>query len=82
MRLQHNLTTSKEELIMSGNRKINLNTASRQELDQIANIGQECAERIVEERERRGGFGDISELDSMPGFGQEATKNREFQAYV
>lgn len=45
--------------------KINLNTAPPEELGKIKGVGEECARRIVAERERRGGFKSVSEVDSM-----------------
>jgi competence protein ComEA len=62
--------------------KVNLNTASEQELQRLQNIGDECARRIIQERERRGGFESISDLDSIGGFGEEAIKSLKNQAYV
>jgi competence protein ComEA len=45
--------------------KINLNTASREELSRIPNIGDDCASRILDEREKRGGFSSIEELGNL-----------------
>lgn len=62
--------------------KVNLNTASAEELDRIPNIGDECVERLIEEREKRGGFNSLDEIDQMPGFGDEAIKNLKQHATV
>lgn len=67
---------------MANERKIDLNNASYEELQAVSNVGEECAKRIVEERERRGGFENINELDSIGGFGQEAIQDLKSQAYV
>lgn len=67
---------------MSEQNKINLNTASRDQIEQISDIGSECAQRIVDERDRRGNFESISDLDSIGGFGKEAIKNLKEQASV
>lgn len=51
--------------------KIDLNSASAAELQRISDIGPEDAEKIIRERERRGGFKSIDELEQVPGFGPE-----------
>lgn len=45
--------------------KVNLNTASREQIGKIKGVGEQCAGRIVAERERRGGFKEISEVDGL-----------------
>lgn len=45
--------------------KVNLNTASREEIGRIKGVGRDCAGRIIAERERRGGFKDIAEVESL-----------------
>lgn len=60
--------------------KLNLNTASREELDRIPDIGGDCAERIIEDRNKRGGFRSMDELDQIGGFGREAIQNLEANA--
>jgi competence ComEA-like helix-hairpin-helix protein len=62
--------------------KINLNTASYEDLQHISDVGDECARRIIEEREKRGGFQSIEELDQIGGFGREAVQNLKAQAHV
>ena len=57
--------------------KIDLNTASAQELQQISDIGPEDAQKIIQERNRRGGFKNIDELGQIPGFGRETVKQLE-----
>lgn len=67
---------------MADNSKVNLNTASVEQIDRIPNIGRECAERIVHERDQRGGFKSINELDQMKGFGDDALRNLHEHATV
>ena len=55
--------------------KVNINTASRDELNRSPNIGDECVDRIIEERESRGGFSSLDELDQIKGFGDDAIRN-------
>lgn len=51
--------------------RININTASRSELEEIPGIGPVTADRIVTYREVHGGFSDISELDNVSGIGKK-----------
>ena len=54
--------------------KIDLNTASQEDLERISDIGPDYARKIVEERDRRGGFDSIDELDQVEGVGPETIK--------
>jgi competence ComEA-like helix-hairpin-helix protein len=49
--------------------RIDLDTASRAELLQLPGVGPRTADRILEERTRRGGFRSIEELGDVPGIG-------------
>lgn len=49
--------------------RIDLDTASRAELLQLPGVGPRTADRILEERARRGGFSSIEELGEVPGIG-------------
>ncbi|HZC38230.1 MAG TPA: helix-hairpin-helix domain-containing protein [Sphingomicrobium sp.] len=62
--------------------KIDLNHASAQQIEQISDIGPQDARRIIEERDRRGGFKNIAELDQIPGFGPETVKQLKESAEV
>jgi competence protein ComEA len=48
---------------------LNLNTATLEQLDTLSGIGPTTAEKILEFREERGGFGSIEELGEIPGIG-------------
>ena len=54
----------------SGVRKVVLNQATREELETIPGIGPVTAGRIVEYRDRTGGYRSIEELLDVKGIGQ------------
>ena len=50
---------------------INLNTATLEQLDTLDGVGPATAQKILEYREERGGFGSVDELDQIPGIGEK-----------
>ena len=50
---------------------LNLNTATLEQLDQLSGVGPTTAQKILDLREERGGFGSIEELDEIPGIGEK-----------
>lgn len=58
--------------------KVNLNTASREELNRIPNIGDDCVNKIMQERP----FQSIDQLDRIGGFGDDAIQNLRQNATV
>lgn len=55
--------------------KVNLNTASRDELARIQGIDGECADRIIQYREKHGKIKSVDELSKeLAGFGEQAMR--------
>lgn len=50
---------------------VNLNTASQSELESLSGIGPAFAGRIMEYREKNGGFRDINEVKLVKGIGEK-----------
>ncbi len=59
----------------NGTEKVNLNTASKLELQQLSGIGEVLAEEIVNYREKNGFFKKIEDIMKVPGIGQGKFEN-------
>ncbi len=51
--------------------KLNLNTATEAQLEELPGIGPTYAQAIIAERQRRGGFKSVNELRSVRGIGDK-----------
>ena len=52
-----------------GDNKVNINTATKNELDQLPGIGPSIAQRIIEYREENGNFQKIEDVQNVKGIG-------------
>lgn len=59
---------------------LDLNGATKEQLQLLPGIGQVLAERIVEAREDKGGFGTVEELLEVEGIGEKILDG--IRAYV
>ena len=48
---------------------LNINTATLEQLDTLSGVGPLTAQKILEFRDERGGFGSVEELGEIPGIG-------------
>lgn len=59
------------EAVLSPSSRVNLNTASIAQLEALPGIGPALARRILEFRERNGGFQSVDQLKHVPGIGDK-----------
>ena len=56
----------------AGQKTINLNTATVEQLETLPGIGRKTAERIIEHREKVGAFKKVEELMNVKGIGEKS----------
>jgi competence protein ComEA len=56
-------------------KKVNLNTADLEELQQLDGVGPATAEKILEYRTEHGGLGSVEDLDEIDGIGEKSIEN-------
>ena len=61
---------------------LNLNTASARELEALPGIGPSLARKIIEFREKKGGFKRLEELLAVPGISEKRFKVLKEKLYV
>ena len=62
--------------------KVNINTASAEELTQLKGIGPSHAAKIVAYREQNGPFKAAEEVIKVPGIGQKTFENNKEQILI
>lgn len=55
----------------SGSKKININTASLTELQELPRVGEKIAQRIIDFRKEHGNFKRIEEIMKVKGIGEK-----------
>ncbi|TCO79033.1 helix-hairpin-helix domain-containing protein [Marinisporobacter balticus] len=60
-----------QERATNTNNKVNINTASKDELESLNGIGNVLAERIIEYRAQYGRFENINAITNVPGLGEK-----------
>lgn len=64
-------TATQPETTAPGNSKVNINTATAEELTLLPGVGKALAERIIEYRTKNGPFRRIDELGNVNGIGSK-----------
>ena len=68
--------------VASGSAAININSATKIELQNIKGVGPKMAEKIVKFREQHGDFKQISELCQVQGIGEKSLERMATQICV
>ena len=78
------IVVAKVEAIQSGRvgGKVNLNTADQSQLETISGIGPVMAQKILEMRNKKGGFQSINDLDEISGVGPSLLAELQKSAVV
>ena len=58
-----------------GNGKVNINTATQSELENLPGVGEAIANRIIEYRQQNGKFNKIEDLQNVKGIGDAKFNN-------
>lgn len=67
---ENNSQRNSEEKNISVNKKVNINKASQEELDNLPGIGPSTASKILEYRKQNGNFKNIEDIKEVSGIGE------------
>lgn len=62
--------------------KININTATQEELVQLKGIGEDLAKRVIEYREQNGPFEKIEDITKVKGLGEKFLEENNAQISI
>ena len=74
------IKSSTSPSVSRAGKKININTADKNELDQLPGIGPAIAEKLIEHRTSKGPFRDLGELQDVSGIGE--AKYRQLAPHI
>ena len=77
VRIQASDVSGRRAAIYASVWRLDVNTATRQELELLPGIGVRRAQLIVQERLKRGGFSSVWELCEVPGLGRPLVQRIE-----
>lgn len=66
-----NSTTSNDQSFSSSTQKVNINTATKEELMTLDGVGEATAEKIIAYRQEHGSFSSIEEIKEVSGIGDK-----------
>ncbi|MGH7560867.1 MAG: ComEA family DNA-binding protein [Gemmatimonadales bacterium] len=66
---QHRARSAAAGRPLARGERIDLNTASAEEIARLPRVGMSLAKRILEDRQKRGPYRDLRDLDRVPGVG-------------
>lgn len=79
---QSGISTSGDNGTSSDQDKVNLNTASKEDLTKIDGVGDKKADKILEYRNQHGGFKSPEDLKNISGFGDKTVEKMKDRVAV
>ena len=67
--------TEKTQIKTENNQKVNINTATQEELETLTGIGPSTASKIIQYRKEKGNFKSIEEIKNVSGVGDSKFEN-------